>query len=266
MQKKLVWLWLIAVLAVGCEANSSAVDKADATAADTTAPFDLTTPMYVGEQTGASARYDLAASDWHALPFPSDTRLAADGSVDLSGFPAAREGDTAQLLKDYLGYVPAAQKGGFSIQPTVYVQFDAPLDKAKLLAPQDTGKQFGAYFLTGLDPQSPDYGRPIPVRAALSPTTRGQHLVPNLLMIQPIWGRPLLPGQRYGLVVRRSLRDASGKVLAQPAVVAQLVAAWRAGTDPAKDHPELAKLAAALKPLHQAMLASKVPVAYDDIA
>lgn len=266
MQKKVVWLWLIAVLAVGCEANSSVADKADATAADTSAPFDLNKAMYVGEQSGASARYDLAASDWHALPFPSDTRLNADGSVDLSGFPAARDGDTAQLLKDYLGYVPAAQKGGFSIQPTLYVQFDAPLDKTKLLAPQDTGKQFGAYFLTGLDPQSPDYGQPIPVRAALSPTTRGQHLLPNLLMIQPIWGRPLLPSHRYGLVVRRSLRDASGKILAQPPIVAQVVSAWRAGADPAKDHPELAKLAAALKPLHQAMLANKVPVAYDDIA
>ncbi len=266
MLKQIIWLLLIGSLSIGCEANSSTTAETDATTADTVSQFDLTTQMYVGEQTGAMARYELAAGDWHALPFPSDTRLGADGKVDFSGFPAARDGESAQLLKDYLSYAPDAQKGGFSIQPTIYVQFDLPLDASQLYAPLDSPKQLGNYFVTGLDAQSPDYGQSLPVRAALSPTKRGQHLLPNLLMIQPVWGKPLLPGHRYALVVRRSLKDAAGKVLGQPLVVQQVTAAWRKGADPATEHPELAKLAASLQPLHQAMLAGKVPVAYDDIA
>lgn len=264
------WLVLVCVASLAaCEADPGAPADAGkaADAGGNGAPFDIDAHLYAGQPSGATARYELQSqTEWHALPFPNDLRLNSNGSVDLSGFPAPRDGSTATLLQEYIASAPAALKGGFSIQPTIYVQFDAPLGKDELYAPLDSASQFGTYFLTAVDPESPDYAKPVPVRAAYSPPKRGQYLLPNMLMVQPVWGRPLRPNTHYALVVRRSMRDAQGKILGQPAVLTQLVQSWRKKADPTVAHPELAKLAAVLEPLRKAIAGGALPVAWEDLA
>lgn len=278
-RRSLAWLaqalaWLALALIWGCE--GAADSPADAAAgsdtqasADTSAPLDLNAILYpASTPTGAAARMELdpasLAKDWHAQPFPNDLRRAADGTLDLSGFPAPRDGDPSALLSGYLAHATQELRG-FSIQPTIYVQFDQPLAKANLLAPAKTLEQ-GGYFLVDVDPTSPEYGQLKALRGQISPPVRGQYLLPNLLMVQPLWGKPLRPLTRYALVVRRSWKDAAGKVLAQPQALKDLIVQWKAGKAPAEIPGPLGKLAASLEPLRAALKAGKVQVPYDDLA
>ena len=52
------------------------------------------------------------------LPFPSDLRLAADGTVDLTGFPNRRN---LPVVNDLLA--GAKRRAGFPVMPIAYVQF-----------------------------------------------------------------------------------------------------------------------------------------------
>ncbi|MSQ81501.1 MAG: hypothetical protein EXR77_01095 [Myxococcales bacterium] len=257
----------IAVLAiVGCQAQSVPI-AADASASSdvvSAKPFDPKTKVYAADLvTGATARYDLSAKDWHGLPWPTDQRRAADGTLDLSGFPPVRDGEMLSLLKQYLSFGQAELRG-FSIQPTLYVQFDAALSSKSLVGPLASAKADSPYLVVDIDDGSPNYGQAREVHAALSPEKRGQYLYPNMLMLQPVWGRPLRPQTVYALVVRRALLDNTGKILGQPKVLKDIFSAWAAGAQPTD--PATAKYAATLLPLHKAVGAGKVAVPYDDMA
>ncbi len=273
----LPWIALalqLAVSAWGCDGSTAktpdSASSSDATAAsDSSAAVDLNAVVYPpGTLTGGMARMELEAAgpgkDWHALPFPNDIRRSTDGTLDLSGFPPPRDGELSDLLGSYLSHATQELRG-FSIQPTIYVQFDQPLAKANLLSPAKSLDQAG-YFLADVDPASPEYGQLKPLRGLISPPIRGQYLLPNLLMVQPLWGKPLRPLTRYAFVVRRSWKDAAGKVLAQPQPLKDLISLWKAGKTPAEAQSGLAKLAASLEPLHAALKAGKVLVPYDDLA
>ncbi len=261
-------LRLLAVVAlglVGCDAASPVGADAGATNDAVSADgFDAKAQVYApGTATGATARYELSAKDWHALPFPSDLRRSSDGTLDLLGFPPARDGTIAPLLSGYLGFAQGELRG-FSVQPTVYVQFDQAMDAKRLVNPLESNTLASPYLLVNVDAASPEYGQLMAVRGAVSGTQRGQYLMPNLLMLQPVWGQPLRPVTTYALVVKRSLKDNIGKVLGQPQALADVVAHWATGTT--LQDPAVAKLAATLEPLHQAIVAGKVPVPYQDLA
>ncbi len=264
----------VAGLVSACDSASSDA-SADATSSDSAAgdglsgSFDLNAELYPAtSQSGATARMEVEAGgpgkDWHALPFPNDVRRAADGSLDLSGFPPPREGELSGFIENYLDHAKQELRG-FSIQPTLYVQFDQGLSATAVLAPEKTLEQ-GGYFLINVDGASPDLGKLHPLRGKVSPALRGQHLFSNLLMLQPVWGKPLRPLTRYALVVRRSWKDAAGKPLGQPKALKDLTALWKAGKTAAAAPPELTKLAQSLEPLRAALQAGQVKVAYDDLA
>lgn len=274
-RRRFAALTAVASLASACESESSD-SKADATSTDsaavdsTVAAFDLNAVLYpAASKTGATARMDLdpaagPGKDWHALPFPTDVRRAADGTLDLSGFPPPREGDLSGFIENYLSHAKEDLRG-FSIQPTIYVQFDQALAPSELVPPEKTLEQ-GSYFLVNVDVTSPELGKLHPLRGKVSPALRGQHLFANLLMLQPVWGKPLRPLTQYALVVRRSWKDAAGKVLGQPKALKDLTALWKAGKTATAAPAELAKLAQSLEPLRVALQAGQVKVAYDDLA
>lgn len=273
----LPWIALalqLAVSAWGCDGStdksSDSISSSDAAvASDSSATVDLNAVLYPpGTQTGGTARMELEAAgpgkDWHALPFPNDIRRSTDGTLDLSGFPPPRDGELSDLLASYLAHATQELRG-FSLQPTIYVQFDQPLAKANLLSPAKTLEQAG-YFLADVDPASPEYGQLKPLRGLISPPIRGQYLQPNLLMVQPLWGKPLRPLTRYAFVVRRGWKDAAGKALAQPQPLKDLIALWKAGKTPAEAQSGLGRLFASLEPLRAALKAGKIQVPYDDLA
>ncbi len=265
--RRSVFLGLLLAAMLGCD--GAATGAADAGAADATASADgsafdpKVTVHPPGMVYGATARYDLAATDWHAVPFPTDQRRAVDGTLNLEGFPAPKTGEMAALLKSYLLFAKTELRG-FSVQPTVYVEFSGPLDVKKLPGPLGSAKGDSAIQLVNIDDGSPGYGQATEVRTAVSPTTRGMYLVPNLLMVQPVWGKPLRTSTVYALVVRRGLGDATGKVLSQPKVLKDIFAAWQA--DKAPKDAATAAYAQTLLPLRQAIAGGKLAVPYDDIA
>ncbi|MSP90379.1 MAG: hypothetical protein EXR79_01010 [Myxococcales bacterium] len=281
----------LAVLAVfgaatGC--GETATSTADASVQDAGAglidggAFDIHADPWPKEKVGATARYDLAGKGWHDQPFPTDLRRKADGKPDIGGFPAPTEGSPVQLLDDYL---KAAQwrLDGWSIQPTIYVPFDAPLAKptpdttpgapkgallplgtGKLEKPVDTVVASSPYVLVDVTPASPEYGQFVPVAAALSPAKRGQYLEPNLLIAQPVWGRPLKPKTTYAFVVRRGFRDAAGSVLGRPVALAAALDGAMAGKPPTTG--DAGQLASLLAPLVKLLQDGKLAVPYKDIA
>ncbi len=252
-------LWVTVALA-GCGTAAVADNTADAT---TDGAADTSADPWAGQPTGATARYELTATDWHATPFPTNTRMAADGALDLSGFPATRDGSApSDLLAGYLTYA-GAHLHGWSIQPTIYVQFDQPLDPAAFGPPTAQPTQ-DKLFLMDVTPASPEYGTLIPLTTTVSGTQRGMFLAPNLLMAQPIWGRPLLQNTTYAFVVRRGVKDLAGKPLGLPPTL-QVVLAVQAGAKVLVD-AATAKLSQSLAPLFAAMTAGKITVAPLDIA
>lgn len=217
---------------------------------------------FKGEETGAVARYDLTAeaADWHATPFPTDTRRRADGTLDLSGFPQPRldgalKGELPDMLKSYMGLAETVLDG-FGIAPTVYVQFDRALAPDQLPSIQESvGEDF--FCLVDVQPDSPEYGRHIPLRWRLSGAERGQMLWPHLLMVQPTWGVPLRPKTTYAFVMKRSVRDTDNRVLAQPPALKKVIDHAFGVSDAALDAPHQT-LHTSLVPLFAAMKAGKI--------
>ncbi len=249
---------LLALALAGCDTSTAA--PADGIVVPNTGPDR---DPWEGQATGATARYELTGGDWHAAPFPTNTRMAADGALDLSGFPAPREGDPPDILTGYLTYA-GTHLHGWSIQPTIYVQFDQPLDPAAFGPPTAQPTQ-DKLFLMNVTPASPEYGTLIPLTTQLSGPQRSVYLAANLMMAQPIWGRPLLPNTTYAFVLRRGFLDKAGKPLGRPAALAaaidarfHLTSGVGVNADP--------KWTAALEPLFQAMDARKIAIAPKDIA
>lgn len=223
----------------------------------------LAADPWPNEASGATARYDLAAKDWHAQPFPTNSRRDAQGRLDLSGFPPPREGGMPGIIQQYLDYASDHVRG-WSLQPTIYVQFDRPLTATMVRKPAESLTQ-NSYFLMDVDPSSPEYGKLVPLIGQVSAHQRLQHLQPDLFMVQPVWGRPLRPKTTYAFVLRRGVRDAEGKVLARPAALAAVLDAALGGVKGVSD-PEQQRLADTLQPLIDAYQAGKLTVPWRDIA
>lgn len=267
-------LWALGPVLALALVTGACGDEAGLTDAGAAADAAIATDgdPWAKEPPGATARYDLTSTDWHAAPFPSDVRRSpTHGQLDLKGFPPSREGKVEGKLEDYLNFA-AAHLSGWSVQPTVYVQFDAPLDPALLPKALATVQAESLVQLVDVDPTSPDHGKRIPLLLRVSGKDRGQHLAVNLLMAQPTWGLPLRPKTTYAFVVRRGLRDAAGKVLGQPqalrTVLDALLLADKADRDKAvaalAEKPRA--LATSLAPLAEAMRAGKVAIAKEDLA
>jgi len=247
------WLLLgLAVTACGGDPEASAA-KADAGVGQS-ADAD----PWRGEPTGATARYDLSGKGWHDVPFPSDGRRdPSTGRLTLDGFPPARDdGIIPGKILEYLDFAEA-ELNGWSLQPTVYVAFDAPLDPARLPTAAATASASAqpTVFLVDVDPQSPERGQFMPLHTRVTGATAGQHLRANLLMAQPIWGKPLRPKTTYAFVVRRGLRDASGKVLGKPPVLHAVLGALAEADTGART-----KALAALDPKSQGLATTLAPL------
>jgi pimeloyl-ACP methyl ester carboxylesterase len=260
---------LLTISMAGCQATAAGTgEKSGAAVADASngtdaSQIDLDVDPWPSEAVGATARYDLTGKDWHAQPFPTNSRRSNDGSLDLSGFPPPRDGDMPDLIQQYLDYATNHLRG-WSLQATVYVQFDAPLDSHAVRAAADTLNQ-DAYFLMDVDPTSPEYGSLVPLVGRTTSHQRLQHLFPDMLMVQPAWGRPLRPLTTYAFVVRRGWLDAAGKILGRPTALAAVLDHELGGVKTTLDEPQQ-RLASTLQPLVAAYKAGKLTVPWRDIA
>lgn len=159
-----------------------------------------------------------------SAPWPSDTRLAGDGSIDMAGFPGRAGSPIADL-------VIGAGEGitfGFGTNSAVYFQADAPIDATSLpRAAEESVQRRGTAMLLNLDDPS---AAPVPLLVDVADTAT--ELRPaNLVALLPYPGHPLEPATRYAAVLFDEVRDIDGDRLASSPLLAQLDGPAPGGVD-----------------------------------
>jgi hypothetical protein len=211
--------------ACGCSSSANAPAGASPTMAVFDTSADLTSPAHFFD-----------------FPYPSDSRLKADGTPELSGFP----NPTASAVLGGLLAI-AGQRRGFPVVPVAYFRFSAPV------AAQDVTKTLPAapatpILLLDVDPMSPERGTLFPTVAS---TLASDGYVPaNVLAVAARPGIVLKPNRKYAFIVQRGLNDATGRPLAVAPPLASLESQTTAGSGLAT---ELAPLWAALPQAHVAV-------------
>lgn len=154
-------------------------------------------------------RMDFAAGgDFYASPFPGEHRRAANGAVDLTGFPNP---DGIALVDDILAVV-GSEADGFGTTSGVFFSLTGELDPAGLPDVPGSVAPDARVFLLDVDPSSPDTLARYPIQVGFV-ADGGPFGASNLLAVLPYQGVPLRPGTAYAVVVLRSLADVAGKPL-----------------------------------------------------
>ena len=155
------------------------------------------------------------AGGFFDAPWPSDTRLRPDGSIDLTGFPGRATNAIANLV---LGRGEAATFG-FGPNSAVYFRASGALDPASVptLAEATVQSRSTVLLLDLDDPTAP----PVPLLVDYEPTGTPRR-PSHLLTLLPYPGHPLKPATRYGAAVFNGLYDASGLRLAPSPILSAL--------------------------------------------
>ena len=162
---------------------------------------------------GTSLRFAVrsdAAGFFHT-PWPADTRLTADGSMNLDGFPNP---GPSSLLSSYLETIETETKG-FGTNAAVYFSFDGPIGLTSL--PTHASESLDAestVFLVQLS-DGPGQGERTPVEVRFLQAQR-QCTPSNTVVIRPVLGFPLRPSTTYAAVMTRWARDLDGHRLGSP--------------------------------------------------
>jgi hypothetical protein len=178
---------------------------------------------------------DLPA--FYNAPYPSDLRLAANGTPDVHGFPNRDNAIVGPLV------AIAQDRQGFPTVPTAFFQFTLPL------GPRDPdtvipAAQDSPVLLVDIDPSSDKLGTFYPT-VAFTPES-DIYTPDNMLSVAARPGIVLAPHTKYAFVVLTSLNDANGQRLGISKTMQDLMA----GKTP--DVPRGSDLAALYKPLVEA--------------
>jgi hypothetical protein len=165
------------------------------------------------------------AEGFFSMPWPSDTRRKADGSLDLGGFPGR---DTIALANTTLTNGEATTFG-FGTNAGVYFQTTAALAPSSLPGPGASTGRRSTVMLVDLDHP---WSAPAPLLVDFK--ADGTSLRPaNLLTLLPYPGHPLRERTRYAAVLFAGLTDTTHHRLAASPLIGQLDGDAPAGTDPA---------------------------------
>jgi len=149
-----------------------------------------------------SAAFDYGAAvggdgtTFWAAPWPSDARLDDDGTPDLDGYPNP---GGSELFDKYIAF-GESDAGGFGLSSPIYFDLTAPAalpewDEDAAASSQDCA---GPVVLVNVDPDSPDVGVCWPVQwFVVSSESADPFMDPDMVVVQPVWGFPLLPSTTY---------------------------------------------------------------------
>lgn len=175
----------------------------------------------------ATLRFDLEGSidtteTFFDFPYPSDLRLSAEGTPDLTGYPVP---NSVEIIPPLLAI--AEERSGWPTIPVGMFHFTAPIapqDEANVIA-ADAGSPM---LLVDVDPDSPDRGRLYPVVArTFRPDFYTQ--TEGFLSVGPRPGFVLPASRTFAFVVTTAVQDARGR----PLEVNEDLAALAAGETPA---------------------------------
>jgi pimeloyl-ACP methyl ester carboxylesterase len=185
--------------------------------------------IFVGR--GAASTPDT----FYDLPFPNDVRRAANGRIDLTGYPTQ-----TPLIDDYIAAIEE-HLDGFGLNSGIYFRFDGELDPDSLPSPEESIGANASVYLVNVDRDSPRFGQRTPLKVRFR-AQEGSSIGPNWLAILPYPGFPLDEGTTYAAVVSDRVASADvGFVI--PSVD------FAAVRDPAPAMGDLAEVQAAMAPL-----------------
>ncbi|MGM0555498.1 MAG: hypothetical protein ACQEVA_03875 [Myxococcota bacterium] len=198
----------------------------------------------VVEAAAPSVRFQPAGDGFFDVPFPSDTRLREDGSVDLSSWEAAYSKGVPRLWFD-------AAEGlleGWGLVSGVFVHFNGPIDPATL--PQDVGRTtdtdsgWPSVFLMDADPDSPEQGRLFPIECQYREQAGTFNDAYMLGCVSP-FGITRRPNTRYAFVVTQDVTAGSGRPISRTGALESLLDGQdiqgRHGTVSAQDYQEVSQ-------------------------
>jgi hypothetical protein len=166
------------------------------------------------------------AGGFFDAPWPSDTRLRPDGSIDLAGFPGR---DAIAIADLVLGRGEAATFG-FGTNSAIYFRLFGEVDPATLPVTADLSVlPRSTAVLLDLDDPAAD-----PVPLLVDVKADGTALRPsNLVTLLPYPGHPLRPSTRYAAAIFSGVLDTAGDRLAPSPLLAALDGPAPAGVEPA---------------------------------
>jgi hypothetical protein len=147
------------------------------------------------------------SEDFYRLPYPNDVRKSG-GKLSLAGHP--RPGARYLPFDPVQSYIDLAEQDltGFGTNPSIYFRFTRNPTAASALMP-------GVVSLVNITPTSPEYGK---TRAILPPevrTGKSYYVCAPYLIVHPVWGDPLRPGETYAAIIRSGLTDEAGAPFAR---------------------------------------------------
>lgn len=153
-------------------------------------------------------RFDPDATDFYRMPWPSDARLRADGTPDLSDFPARR-----RFLDSTLAEIERTVHG-FATMPVAYFALSQPVTEDALPVDLEALSPTSPIQMMDLSPDG--CGERVPLEIALS--GEGDAIRPaNILQIANAVGRVLTPGRPYGVLILRTFGAEDGRSTPRPA-------------------------------------------------
>lgn len=166
------------------------------------------------------------AGGFFDAPWPSDTRLRADGSIDLAGFPGRDPVAAADLV---LGRGELATFG-FGTNSAAYFRTSGAVDPTTLpITGEESVRPRSTVVLLDLDDPA---AAPVPVLVDVK--AEGTALRPsNLVTLLPYPGHPLRPSTRYAAAIFSGVLDTAGDRLAPSPLLTALDGPAPSGVDAA---------------------------------
>ncbi len=175
---------------------------------------------------GTLVAFDLASDftnpeTFFEFPYPSNLRLGPGGGPIGAGFPNPKNKAVLRTVKATIDEHP-----GFPQLPVAYFKFSAPmpaLDEETVIAADASSP----IWLVDVDPKSTTRGQLIPTAATILPwdlyLAESDEVPTRVLAVSARPGFILEGNHTYAFVVRRSLKDASGKELGAPRALVSLL-------------------------------------------
>lgn len=171
-----------------------------------------------------------AGGHFFTMPWPSDTRLAPDGSLDLAGLPGVEllPDEEPGLGRDLLpGIVDeiASSLHGYGVNTAVYFHSQVGLDTSSFPTPSGSTAPRSTVMLMDLD--RPGERAPVLVDQQL---VGDRNRPDGLLGILPYPGHPLRESTRYAAVLFDGLEITSGQEAAPSELLSELDQPWSPST------------------------------------
>jgi dienelactone hydrolase len=140
--------------------------------------------------------------DFYRLPFPNDIRKSG-GKLSLAGHPTP--GPRYLPFDPVQSYLTLAEQDltGFGLNPSIYFR----LSRNPTL---ESARRPGVISLVNITKGSPDYNKARDILPPEVRTGKGFYVCAPYLIVHPLWGDPLRPGDTYAAIVRQGLTAESG--------------------------------------------------------